>query len=394
MEMMTKLKQVEMRITELRNKQVEAAQAGRTEEANRLMLVLSQHVAAYKKGREFVMKMMEAKRAAAAAQGQGQGPSQPAHDPTSTAGTTQHSTPTMPATPQQTPNSRLTPRLTPRLAATPLMAANPNPMSAMNPSPSHASTNSGVSVGSGSAANANAALLQAFNPAATQIPAQSALAGLTGPDAHSLATMPQHGLPHSNNNNLGQQQQMSANLAVQMRKLVEQRGLTQNTQTLIPAGNSAGTNGGTGAPVAPAMASGFSETRDVQWVGTFVWQGTDTARNEKKEVRAQIVATASSGNPCVVSHSWSLFGNTNSHKKTYRKATTWPKVLTLSPAGPAVPMNELQEWMKRTQPVLMRVQAAPGTDEHGYGQLNKLLRERGFVSRRRFPLGHPLTHAL
>ena len=189
------------------------------------------------------------------------------------------------------------------------MAANPNP------TPSHASTNSDFNVGSGSAANANAALLRAFNPAATQIPEQSALAGLTRPDAHSLAIMPQHGLPHGNNNNLGQQQPMSAGLAVQMRKLVEQRGFSQNTQMLIPTGDSAGTNGGTGVPVAPEIASGFSETRDVQWIGTFVWHGTDPARNEKKEVQAQIVATASSGNPCVVSHSWNLFKNTNSHKK-------------------------------------------------------------------------------
>jgi hypothetical protein len=300
MEMLTKLKQVEMRIAELRNKQLEAAQAGRTEDANKLTVVLSQHIAAYKKGREFVVKMLEAKRAAAAAQGQGQGQgsSQSAHDPTSTAGTTQHSTPTMAATPQPqlTPNTN--PRSTPRLAATPLMAANPNPMSAMNPSPSHVSTNSGVSVGSGSAANANAALLQAFNPAATQIPAQSGLAGLSGSDAHSLTTMQQHGLPH--NNNLGQQP-MTPALAAQMRKLVEQRGLAQNGQTLIP-GNNAGINGATGAPAAPTMPGGFSETRDVQWVGTFVWQGTDTARNEKKEVRAQIVAIAPTGNPYAVSH--------------------------------------------------------------------------------------------
>ena len=65
-------------------------------------------------------------------------------------------------------------------------------------------------------------------------------------------------------------------------------------------------------------------------------------------------------------------------------ASTWPKVLSLSPAGPAVQMNELQEWMKRTQPVLMRVQPAPGTDDHGFGQLVKLLRERSFVSLLRF----------
>jgi len=197
------------------------------------------------------------------------------------------------------------------------MAANPNPMSAMNPSPSHVTTNSGVGVGSGSAANANAALLQAFNPAATQIPTQT---GLSGPDAHGLRTMPQHGLSH--NNPLGQQQQqqqpITPAMAAQMRKLVEQRGLAQNAQTHISAGNSAGTNGGTGAPVAPAMTGGFSETRDVQWVGTFVWQGTDPTRNEKKEVRAQVVAVAPSGNPCAVSHLWNLFDN----ELTLKKNTT------------------------------------------------------------------------
>ncbi|KAH8994823.1 hypothetical protein EDB92DRAFT_228497 [Lactarius akahatsu] len=112
-EMLTKLKQVEMRMTDLRNKQLEAAQAGRTDEANKLAVILSQHITAYKKGREFVVRMLEAKKAAA--QGQGQGPSsQPAHDPATTAGTTQHSTPRMSATPQPTPNanSHSTPRLT------------------------------------------------------------------------------------------------------------------------------------------------------------------------------------------------------------------------------------------------------------------------------------------
>jgi hypothetical protein len=364
-EMLTKLKQVEMRIAELRNKHIEATQAGRTDEANRLAVILSQHVTAYRKGREFVMKMLEAKRAAAA--GQAQGSSQPAHDPAApTAGTTQHSTPIMSAQPTPNANSRSTPRL-----STPLMAANPNPMSAMNSSPSHVSTNSGV----GSSA-ANAALLQAFNPA---IPTQTGLGGLSGPDNHSLGTIPQHGLPH--NNPLGQQQPMPAGFAAQMQKLVEQRGLAPNAQTLI--GNSAGTNGST----APAMAGGFG---DVRWVGTFVWQGTDPTRNEKKEVRAQVVATAPSGNPCVVFHFFSIM---NSHKD--RMASTWPKVLSLSPAGPAVQMNELQDWMKRTQPVLMRVQAAPGTDDHSFVQLVKLLRDRSYVSRRqRFPFSHSSSHAL
>ena len=348
-------------MAELRNKHMEASQAGRTDEANKLAVILSQHVAAYKKGREFMVKMMEAKRAAEAAQGS----SQPVHDPAApTAGTTQHSTPTISALPTPNTNTRSTSRL-----STPLMAPNPNPM---NPSPSHVSTNSGV--GSGSVANANAALLQAFNPAATQVQTQTGL----GPDDHSLGTMQQqHGLPH--NNTLGQQQPMPAGFAAQMKKLVEQRGLAQNGQTLISAGNSAGINGGAGTPVTPAMAAaGFGETRDVRWVGTFVWQGTDPARNEKKEVRAQVVATAPSGNPCAVSLILTSYKGTYIN---YRMATTWPTVLSLSPAGPAVQMNELQEWMKRTQPVLMRVQAAPGTDDHNFGQLVKLLRERSYVSR-------------
>ncbi|KAH9160781.1 hypothetical protein EDB89DRAFT_845017 [Lactarius sanguifluus] len=354
-EILTKLKQVEMRMADLRDKQIEATQAGRTDEADKLGVILSRHIAACKKGREFVMRMLEAKKAtaAAAAAAQGQGPSsQPTCDPTPTAGTTQHSTPRMTATPQPTPNANSHPTL--RLA-TPRMAANPDPM------PSHATAKSGVGVGPGSATSANAnAALRAFNPAAAQIPTQTGLAGLSGPEAHGLGAMLQHGLSHSNP--LGQQQQhqsMPPNTAAQMKKLVERRVLAQNATTHIPAGNGARTNGGTGAPIAPTMVGGFGESRGVQWVGTFVWQGTDPTRNEKKEVRAQIVATAPSGNP---------------------HASTWPKVLSLAPAGPAVPMNEFQEWIKKTQPVLMKVQAAPGADGHNFGQLVKLLRERSYYA--------------
>lgn len=58
---------------------------------------------------------------------------------------------------------------------------------------------------------------------------------------------------------------------------------------------------------------------------------------------------------------------------------TWPKVLSLAPAGPAVSMDELHDWMRRHEPVVMHVQATPGTDEHGYGQLVKLLRDKSCV---------------
>src|SRR6266852_5216679 len=66
--------------------------------------------------------------------------------------------------------------------------------------------------------------------------------------------------------------------------------------------------------------------------------------------------------------------------RSSRMASTWPKVLSLAPAGPAVSMEELQDWMRRHDPVVMHVQPTPGTDEHGYGQLVKLLRDKSCVS--------------
>ena len=45
-------------------------------------------------------------------------------------------------------------------------------------------------------------------------------------------------------------------------------------------------------------------------------------------------------------------------------------------------MYGLQDWMKRTQPVLMRVQPASGTDDHSFRQLVKSLREKNLVSPR------------
>ncbi len=116
-ELFTKLKQVEMLMNELRNKEIEAIQAGRTDEANRLGSILTQHFTAYKKGREFLMKIVEAKRAAAA---QEQGPSQPAHNSAPTAGTGEHSMPTMATTSQPTPNAG--PNSTPQQFATPASA--------------------------------------------------------------------------------------------------------------------------------------------------------------------------------------------------------------------------------------------------------------------------------
>jgi hypothetical protein len=100
--------------------------------------------------------------------------------------------------------------------------------------------------------------------------------------------MPQLG--HPRNNNVGQQQppQMPPGVAVQMKKLVEQ-GLAQGNQGLIVGGNGGGTNAGAGPPAGPIA--------DLRWTGILKWQGTDTTRNERKEVHAQVTVTASKGNP-------------------------------------------------------------------------------------------------
>jgi hypothetical protein len=44
-------------------------------------------------------------------------------------------------------------------------------------------------------------------------------------------------------------------------------------------------------------------------------------------------------------------------------------------------MDELQDWIKKTNPVITRIQPAPGIDDHSYGQLVKLLREKNYVGR-------------
>jgi hypothetical protein len=95
---------------------------------------------------------------------------------------------------------------------------------------------------------------------------------------------------------------MPTNVAAQMRRLVEQRGLAQGSKGLV-GGNGAATNAGAGS----STASGFGgEGTDYQWTGTLRWRGTDSTRNLKKEVHAQVTAIASKGNPCAHSFLWVL----------------------------------------------------------------------------------------
>ena len=292
-EMRAKLHQVEMRIRDTQRRQIEAANAGNTEEANKQTFIFSRQVAAYKKGCEFVEKVEYAKKFVTA--GQAQGSPQPP-DSALNSVTSQHPTPVVPATPQATPpaNPHSTPRLaTPRKPGIPV---NQNPISRMNPSSPNIHPNSGVSAGPGPPANTNTsgALLQTFNPTATQTPPQVGLGGGSTPDAHMFGATPQHGHAHTNSFGTQPPHIPPAALAAQMKQFAEQRGLTGNPG-LILGGN---TNTGPG----PQTAGGVGERMSNQWSGTLTWQGTDTARNERKEVRAQVTARATKGDACAFSY--------------------------------------------------------------------------------------------
>lgn len=287
-EMRAKLNQVEQRIRDTQKRHVEAANAGNTEEANKQRFILGQQVGAYKRGREFVEKVVYAKKYVAAAQAQGSSqPPDSALNPV----TSQHPTPVVSATPQATATPPMNPHPTPRLATPrkPGIPVNQNPISGMNASSPNINPNSGVSAGPGPSANTNmnVALLQAFNPTAAQTPPQIGLGGVSTPDTHMRGTTPQHGHGHTNSMGTQPPQLPPAVVAAQMKQFAEQRGPTQGNQGLIIGGNGSATNAG---DVAERMGK--------QWSGTLTWQGTDTARNERKEVRAQVTATATKGDPC------------------------------------------------------------------------------------------------
>ncbi len=286
--MWSKLQQVEMRIRETQKRQEDAVKAGDIEEANKQKIILSQQVAAYKKGREYVEKVEYAKRLMTAP------PQTP--DAAMKHGPSQHPTPVVSVTSQATPpmTSHSTPRLaTPRKPGIPV---NQNPILGMNPSPSNINPNSGVSAGPGPAANGNTALLQAFNPTATQTPPQVGLTGVSAPDAHVPGAMPQHGHAHTNSFGTQPPQMPPSAVAAQMRQFAEQHVPAQGNQGLAIGGNSSGTNAGAGPPT----TGGLGERVNRQWSGTLTWQGMDTTRNERKEVRTQVTATATKGDPCAL----------------------------------------------------------------------------------------------
>jgi hypothetical protein len=89
-------------------------------------------------------------------------------------------------------------------------------------------------------------------------------------------------------------------VATQMTQLVEQHGLAQGNQGFIDGGAGSGTN----ADASPKSVGEGGGKIGQQWSGTLAWRGTirtDTSI-ERKELRTQVTATASKGDPCAFSH--------------------------------------------------------------------------------------------
>jgi len=145
----------------------------------------------------------------------------------------------------------------------------------MNPSHPNIDLDLGESADPGSASNMNAATLtgiQAFDSTAIQTLQQVVLDGVSVSNVHGLGATSQYaGQPHNNSLGIQPPRMFPGLVAAQMKQFVEQRGPAQ--------GNHQSMN---------------------QWSGTIAWWGTDTSRNETRELRAQVTATASKGDPCAI----------------------------------------------------------------------------------------------
>lgn len=67
-----------------------------------------------------------------------------------------------------------------------------------------------------------------------------------------------------------------------------------NPVVQVVGGNGSGVN--TGASL--RTAGGVDERMSQEWSGTLTWQGTGATLNERKEMRAQVTARGTKGDPC------------------------------------------------------------------------------------------------
>ena len=126
------------------------------------------------------------------------------------------------------------------------------------------------------------------------------------------------------------------------------------------------------------------ERTDHRWIGTLELQVTATTQDEK-EVCVQVMAIKSKGNRAHLSL-LSIEGLACTHPS--RLTFTSPRVLSLEHTGPAVSIHEFRDWVEKSNPVMMQVRPAPGTNDHSYGSGH--LGERPCRSSM-LPPGYPLT---
>ncbi|PPQ96240.1 hypothetical protein CVT26_005567 [Gymnopilus dilepis] len=110
--------------------------------------------------------------------------------------------------------------------------------------------------------------------------------------------------------------------------------------------------------------SGAAKKNVVVWKGSLVWTGQGTG-GVSKEVRANVIAYSSNPSAC--------------------HADTWPQNLVLTPGGPQVPNQELQDWMRRHQPGICTFRVSPDTPdfknhEHSYLSFVQILKAKNIYA--------------
>ncbi|KAI0059205.1 hypothetical protein BV25DRAFT_1993731 [Artomyces pyxidatus] len=308
------------------------------EDINKMTMVLNQKLNTLKRGRMILMRDKEEQMRRAAAQSGSQGHSQQSGGSNST---TAHANPFNSATP-----------------SLPNQASSSTPSTTQQPPSAF-----------GVMADPQTIAQKVQNRVSAGL-AQSPLTP-SSQDSHSLAPQLKQNIPPA--------------MAAQMQKLVEQRAAAAKVPpnghgngahpSSQPQSSSSSVMQGMGMSNLSSFNSEQSQqaqqpqpqqqqikTPPVHWRGVLSWTGVDTNSNEKKEVRAEVVATAQP-----------THGNL--------MANTWPPMLLLTPSRePAVPLPELEEWLRKHSPAICQLESAPSTLPAHYNQLIHLLKDKNMYA--------------
>jgi hypothetical protein len=152
-----------------------------------------------------------------------------------------------------------------------------------------------------------------------------------------------------------------------------------STHAPIPGRYGASTSPCTGPR--PSMAGQIDQSSDNQWSGTLIWQC-----NGGPTLRASALTSDHLGDQCACSLVVFLTEDLNLLRDRLYWPRTWPDTLSLeiTSFASAVPMLELQGWVKKTKHVAVRFKPAfaPDSDSFGLPMLVDWLRENKCVRRR------------